>query len=357
MSIQIFTLQDSLQWDSVVKSFASYDVYWLSGYVRAFQIHGDGEPLLFYYEGKEGLRGINVVMKRDIADDMHFSEKLEHGTFFDFSTPYGYGGWLIENPDELPLEELISEYEQSCRENAIVSEFVRFHPMVQNHEGLQEFYSIRELGEVVHMDLSSPEVIWNNITSKNRNVIRKAIKNDVQIYNGRFPQIYEEFRKIYDLTMAKDDAEPYYYFEPEFYESLLNDLPYNAQVFFAVKDEKIIAASIILAANGRMNYHLSGSLREYSSLAPTNLLLYRAALWGNANGYKTLYLGGGVGSGEDSLFRFKRAFYRGELNRFHIGKKVYDAERYAELCEMAGVESHSDKLIESGFFPEYRNGI
>lgn len=357
MSISVYSLDDSSQWNSVVQSFASYDVYWLSGYVRAFQIHGDGEPLLIYYEDISGLRGINVVMKRDIADGDRLCGKLEHGKFYDFSTPYGYGGWLIDNPGKLSLNGLIAEYEEYCRDNAVVCEFVRFHPMVQNHEGLQNFYSIRKLGEVVHMDLASPDIIWNNITSKNRNVIRKALKNGVQIYNGRFPEVYEEFRKIYNLTMDKDDAEPYYYFEPGFYQSLLNDLPYNAQVFFAVKDEKIIAASIMLAANGMMDYHLSGSLREYSSLAPTNLLLYRAALWGNANGYKTLYLGGGVGSGEDSLFRFKRAFYRGDLNHFHIGKKVFDNKKYDELCEMAGVESHSRKLCESGFFPEYRKTI
>ena len=30
-------------------SFKDYDVYYLSGYVKAFQVHGDGEPLLFYY--------------------------------------------------------------------------------------------------------------------------------------------------------------------------------------------------------------------------------------------------------------------------------------------------------------------
>ena len=50
----------------------------------------------------------------------------------------------------------------------------------------------------------------------------------------------------------------------------------------------------MLMANGKMNYHLSGSIREFSNLAPTNLLLYKAALWGCANGCKTLYLGGGV---------------------------------------------------------------
>lgn len=38
------------EWDEVVRSFAEYDVYYLSGYVRAFEIHGDGVPQLLYYE-------------------------------------------------------------------------------------------------------------------------------------------------------------------------------------------------------------------------------------------------------------------------------------------------------------------
>ena len=210
------------------------------------------------------------------------------------------------------------------------------------------FYEVIQLGEVVHMDLSSPEDIWNNIISKNRNMIRKAIKNDVVIYNGRFPAIYEKFRTIYNGTMDKDDAEDYYYFEPEFYESILDDLPQNAQVFWAEKEGQVIAASIMIGANGYLDYHLSGSLREFSSIAPGNLILYTAALWGCANGYKTLYLGGGVGSGEDSLFKFKRAFYKGELNHFYIGKKIYSQEKYDELL---GMRSEIDN---PGYFPKYR---
>lgn len=198
------------------------------------------------------------------------------------------------------------------------------------------------------MDLNSPEDIWNNIISKNRNMIRKAIKNDVVIYNGRFPEIFERFRKIYNGTMDKDNADEYYYFAPEFYQSVLVDLPQNAQVFWAEKDRQVIAASIMLATNGRMNYHLSGSLREFSSLAPSNLLLYQAALWGCANGYRTLYLGGGVGSKEDSLFKFKRAFYKGNLNHFYIGKRIYDQVKYYELL---GMRADIENL---GFFPRYR---
>ena len=341
----VYTVDQSEQWDSVVRTFENYDVYWLSGYVKAFRIHGDGEPLLFYYES-DATRGINVVMKRDVANDKYFIGCLEENIYFDLATPYGYGGWLIEGEE---IGGLMQEYERWCKQNGIISEFVRFQPVAQNQEAVRDYYDVVVLGETVTMDLSSPEVIWSNITSKNRNMIRKAQKNNIHIYRGQNPEIYKVFREIYNATMDKDEAKPYYYFQEEFYESVLNDLSANAQVFYAVYEDKIIAASIMLAANGRMNYHLSGSVREYANLAPSNLLLYEAALWGCANGCRSLYLGGGVGSGEDSLFKFKRAFYRpDDLYRFAIGKKVFDMEKYDFL-----VSKRTD-LPESGFFPKYR---
>lgn len=341
--ITAYTLEQSEKWDEIVRSFGEYDSYWLSGYVKAFKIHGDGEPILLYGETPTA-RGINVVMKRDVAADGRFSSKIPEGKYFDFSTPYGYGGWIVEGDDPTKL---FADYYGWAKSNHIICEFVRFHPMVRNHRKCEEFYDVVKLGPVVHMELTSEEAIWENIISKNRNHIRKAIKSGIKIYNGRFPEIFEKFREIYNETMDRDEAKAYYYFGEEFYRSILEDLPQNAQVFWAEKDGQVIAASIMLAANGRMNYHLSGSLREFSSLAPVNLLLYEAARWGCANGYKTLYLGGGVGAGEDSLFTFKRAFFKGEINDYYIGKKIFDQESYEELLSLR-------EPVDSGFFPQYR---
>ena len=148
--------------------------------------------------------------------------------------------------------------------------------------------------------------------------------------------------------MDKDNADKYYYFGEEFYNSILSDLKDNATVFYAELDGKIIAASIIIFANGRINYHLSGSLREYQNLAPSNLLLWKAAEWGNELGSATFHLGGGVGSQEDSLFRFKKAFYRGELCRYHIGKKIFNEKLYNEL------KSYRTDIGNNNYFPEYR---
>lgn len=348
--LNVLTLDQSIEWDKIVRSFQNYDVYYLSGYVKAFEIHGDGKPLLFYYNensNNKNLRAINVVMKRDIAEDPHFKNKIPPNKYFDFSTPYGYGGWLIEGSNS---EQLFIDYEEWCLNNNIVSEFVRFHPILKNNIECKNAYVIVSLGETIAMELLSEEKIWNNLTSKNRNVIRKAKKNGIKIYNGRYPGAFKRFYELYNKTMTRDNAEEYYFFKPEFYISILEDLPQNVQIFYAqLPNNLIIAASIILTANSKMNYHLSGSLKEYSSFAATNLLLYQAALWGCENGYTSLYLGGGVNSDEDNLFKFKKAFYKGPLHRFYIGKKIIMSDVYKKLLDLRGI-----KEDETSYFPKYR---
>lgn len=345
MPLYIYTIEESEKWDEVVRNFDFYDVYYLSGYVKAFQIHGDGQPLLFYYED-EGIKGINVVMKRDIAEDTFFSDRISHNTYFDFITPYGYGGWLIEGSGDLAL--LFSTYEAWCAKHNIVSEFVRYHPVLNNAEIARRFYDVVMLGNTIPLDLSSQAVIWANLTSKNRNMVRKAQKSGIKVYRGQFPGIYHTFREIYNLTMDSDNAKQYYYFSKDFYDSIYNNLSEESQVFWAEYDGKVIAAAIMLSVNGYMNYHLSGSLREYQHMAPTNLLLYKAALWGCRNGYRFLHLGGGVGCKEDSLFRFKSSFNRSQRLQFSIGKKVFLTDEYNELTSMKKMNR------SEGFFPEYR---
>lgn len=342
--IQIYDLTQRKEWDEMVRSFAEYDVYYLSGYVRAFEIHGDGEPQLLYYEAN-GLRGIYVYMKRKTAID----------GVYDSITPYGYGGFLLEgNQSEENLKELWAAYMQKMKELNIVDNFVRYHPVLANAVPMKVCSDVIELGKTVAMDLTSEEVIWTNIHSKNRNMIRKAEKNGIEIKHGQGLELFDEFIKIYNATMDKDNAEEYYYFKPEFYRSIHEDLKDNYELFWAEYEGKIIAMSIMIFANGRLNYHLSGSDIEYRNLAPSNLLLYKAALWGCEKGMKTFHLGGGVGSGEDNLYKFKAAFNRKSDYQFSIAKMVFDQEKYDALVEERASRDPEFNM-ESKFFPLYRS--
>jgi len=350
--IVIITLDESDKWDSIVKSFSNYDVYYLSGYTKAFKLHGDGEPTLIYYHDEE-IRAINVVMIRDMAEDKKFKDKISSQSLFDISTPYGYGGFIIEGaPNNNNLKKLNEEYSNYCRSKNIISEFVRFHPLLENSKINSEIYEVAELGKTITMDLISKEQIWNDLSSKNRNVIRKAIKSGVEIYWGRSPELIDEFIPLYNATMNKDEATDYYYFNKEFYKSVLEDLKYNSLIFYAWYDQKIISISMILLGNNNMHYHLSASDKENQNLAATNLILYEAACWGCENGYKSFHLGGGLGSKEDSLYKFKKAFNKNSETYFSIGKKMFDQEKYDELIKIRYQESELDN--ETTFFPKYR---
>ena len=342
--IDIYGLDQASMWDSIVKTFANYDVYYLSGYVRAFELHGDGVPQLLLYESSK-IRAIYVYMKRETSI----------AGLYDSITPYGYGGVLFDGMvSEEEKAKFWSAYIERMKEEGIVDNFVRYHPVLHNAECLRTISPVIDLGKTIAIDLSSPEVIWDNIVSKNRNMIRKAEKNDVEIKYGRGIELLREFKDMYDATMRKDQAEEYYYFKEPFYASIDTDLQDNYELFWAEYEGKKIAMSIMLYANKRMNYHLSGSVLEYRSLAPSNLLLYKAALWGCERGLETFHLGGGVGSGEDNLYKFKAAFNRNSDYQFSIGKQIFDVEKYDELVRKR--ESYDENFDKgSSFFPLYRS--
>lgn len=342
--ISIVSVDYNSRWDGIVKGFARYDVYYLSGYVKAFQIHGDGEPQLLYYE-TDGLKAIYVYMKR----------KTDFEGFYDSITPYGYGGVLFEgNASEDNLKQFRKAYVEKMKVEGIVDNFVRYHPILANVNPMKYISSVVDLGKTVAFDLSSEETIWNNIISKNRNMIRKAEKNGIEIRHGKGMELFKDFKRIYNATMEKDNAEDYYFFEDAFYESIHRDLNEHYEMFYAVLNGEIIAMSIILFGNKQMHYHLSGSLIEYRNLAPSNLLLYKAALWGSEHGFKTFHLGGGIGSEEDNLYKFKAAFNRNSDYQFSIGKEIFDQKKYDELvAKRAAQDPGFDK--ESNYFPLYRS--
>lgn len=351
--ICIINISDSQKWNDIVTSFKDYDVYYLSNYAKAFQIHGDGEPLLFYYESN-ALRVINVFMKRDIALFPQLKDMIEPGSYYDIVTPYGYGGFLFEgDTSENSIMEFYGVYLDYMKMEHLISGFRRYHPQLGNANTMRNVSEVIDLGKTISMDLNSTDLIDQNLSKQNRNRIRWAKESKIVIHHGKGLHLLYDFMKIYNATMDYVCADPYYYFKKEFYESIHLDLHDQYEVFYAVLDEKTIASSIMIYANNRMHCHLLGSSFEYRNLAPSNLLIYEAACWGYEKGFKTMHLGGGLGSTEDNLLQFKKTFNRHSDNTFSIGSEIFNPEIYDKLVELRRI-SNPTFNGNSTFFPLYR---
>jgi hypothetical protein len=352
--LKIIDFEHRTEWDRIVLSFPNYDIYYLSGYLAPFEVHGDGKPILIYYEGEE-IRAICVFMLRDISNETWAQGYIDKGTFFDAITPYGYGGWILDgNTSKEKIDIFWKEVETFMHNQKIINTFTRWSPWLKNQEYLRGWSNVIDLGNTIYIDCTSEEGIFQNIKSKDRATIRKAIKNGVVVKHSDDTALFEKFYSIYNATMDKDNADDYYYFKPKFYKSMSENLQGQWEFFYAILGEEIIAMSIMLMCNGRMHYHLSGSVMEFRNLNATNLILYEAAKYGAQHGYKLLHLGGGVGSGEDPLYKFKKAFNKNGDIGFSISKDCYDINKYSYLIELRKkIDPSFD--VSTSFFPAYRS--
>jgi len=312
-----------------VKSFEHWDIYYLYEYAYSFMLHGDGDVKLIYFEHL-GERFCYVVMQKDIADSEKFAGIIEKKKYYDWETPYGYGGPLGDKIISTESQRIFAyEIKQYCIENGVVSQFVRFHPLLNNQNMLSNVIESRYLRDTIYMDVDMDEKqIFANLDSKNRNMVRKAQKNDVIIEQREIEEI-DDFIDMYNETMIKNQAAKYYIFEKEYFDSL-NEMKDNVCLFYAMRRNVPISGAIIYYNSEFAHYHLSGSKTEFRKYSPSNLLLYQVACWAHKKGIKKFHLGGGMAP-DDSLFGFKKQFNRNGRSPFAVGRTVFDDAAYQKL--------------------------
>ncbi|MDF2877904.1 MAG: hypothetical protein K0S30_1000 [Clostridia bacterium] len=312
------------EWDIALKEMPGImqDIYYTSEYYKMHQSNGDGTSKLFYFIDNNGNKGFYPFMLNKIAGyDLH-------ADYYDIETSYGYGGPITSSQDEDFLKEFEETFMEFCRDNNIVAEFIRFHPLIQNEKIFKKNIQVIHNRSTVYIELAKGiDKIWNeDIKSKNRNVIRKAQYNGLHV---EISQDYETFKSIYNKTMDKVDASDFYYFDDRYYEDIKEN---NYCVLLnVIREDKAIAAAIFMGYGEYFHYHLAGSLKEELKYSPNNLLLWEAIKYALNKGYKKMHFGGGLtDSLEDNLFKFKSSFSK-EHADFYIGKRIHQKEVYQYL--------------------------
>lgn len=347
------TVNDIEKWNNIVRSFKNYEVFYLNEYVTAFENYEakNGVPVLLLYENASD-KAIYVFFRRDIALDPSFAGQIKENQYFDIISPYGYGGWMgnITN-----AEALNSEFNQYCKVHHYISEFIRFNLFSNYHDSYDGAIETHTHNVVRSLDMSMDDM-WMDFKQNVRKNVKRANKNGLQVIIDEGEHIndhLDDFLRIYYSTMDRTNAEDDYYFDEKFYRKI-NTMKNNAVYFHTVNNGKIISTELVIFGRENAYSYLGGTDREYFNLRPNDLLKYEIIKWCKEKGLKNFIFGGGYGS-DDGIFEYKKHFAPNGVVNFYIGKKVFDEEKYQELCELRGVENTENTEYE-GFFPKYRGG-
>ncbi len=342
---KVLKREDLSVWMDHYKRLNTKAVYHHPRYVELMADHFDGEPELLIYQEEEDFI-YYPYYKREIGD-LDFVDNNKG--WYDTISSWYYGGPIISSKDG-DKGSLIEGFNQNLsrfrEESNIISEFVRFDPLIENHD-LFSALEPRMDRKTVYVELDQTEEdIWNNFESRNRRAIRQAKETDIEIEHSEYIDEFRSWSKIYKNAMEARDAADHYRFSFEFFKKILME---NSELFdflVAMYQDEVIGGFIMAYDDNWGHHYLSASNPDYWDKRVNNLMFYKVILHAKDKGLDIFDFQGG----RPGVFKFKKGFSptRGD---FYLGKVVHDEERYEKLVKMAegsGVE------IDEDFFPEYR---
>lgn len=325
------------------------DIYFEYNYGKLYEPIEKGTCELFEYRSSLGTIK-HMFIKRKIPIQVGTE------TFYDLITPYGYGGPLIIECKEGQKTKLVYEYDlmfqQYCKKNNIVSEFIRFHPVLSNALDFMDCYNVSYARRTIGTNLIDYDDPFMAEFSKScRKNVRSALNKGVTYKITENPKYIDNFIKIYYMTMRRNGAADYYYFDNKYFNRCVELLGSNMILVEAIYQEQTIAMGLFFAYDKIINVHLSGTHTEFMHLSPAYILRYAITVWGKENGYDLIHHGGGKSNNpNDSLYLFKKQFGKNTEFEFYVGKKIWNDKAYEDLCLTVNADGKSD------FFPSYRKG-
>jgi hypothetical protein len=305
------------RWDAALRAAGVTDVYYQRGFVAASAALAGAEPVLLRHGGV-------------------FFACLLRSDPVDVVTPYGYGGPVGE-----PLGGFPAAYEAWCARRGVVSSFVVFHPLLA--AATAPFRRTALAGTVV-WDLATDELL-PAMHKHHRRLVRRAQRAGYDVAVEPRPAGLDDFVAIYERTMERQDAAPFYFFPPSYWEALARDVPL---VRVDVRERgRLIASALGMGEPPLLHYHLGAAADAARGTGASHLALYELARWGREHGFTTFHLGGGVGGRADSLLEYKLRFAPDGLIGSAVGKAVHDEAAYLRLSGQAAIDW-------DGFFPAYR---
>lgn len=325
----VFDLSTSQIWNDYLHRLPQeqQDIYYTPEYYRLYEELGDGFARCFIFRLGEDyavypflLNPVNVL--RDELDK----------EYFDIQGAYGYNGVVTTTYDNQFINSFYSAFDEFCKNENVIAEFTRFHPLMRNHLFSKKNLHVVFDRKTIYLDLqNSYDEIFANFQTTTRKQIKRATNRydlEVKTFENDI-SILDDFYQIYVEAMVRVGSCPYLFFSKPYFKSLIKGTQ-NA-FFIAYHEEKPIASISALYNIYYINGHLGGSLTNYLHMSPFSLLYSEMIKFGQKKGCKILNVGGGATRNpDDNLLKFKLNFSK-TTSDFYIGKKIHNETIYNEI--------------------------
>ncbi len=332
MDFKVLTTRDSEFWNHLLNQISDErkSPHFAPEYYSLFEQRDEGKGISF-----AGVEGDKVILYPSLLNCINNLGYALDKDCYDLQGAYGYNGPISNSDDPAFLNKFSKELLSYYHSNNIIAEFIRFCPVIQNHQYLDYIDAIYAFDNVI-IDLSKGlDFIWEKSFDRGvRKAIRKSIKHELksQIFEGQSikSEIIDTFLVVYNLTMSRNNADEYYNFSVEFVKGLFKKIPGNCLIAFALFENEIISAELVLYNKSIAYGFLGGTNSDFYLLAPNSFLRYELIKSLIEKGVNKYSIGGGK-TKDDSIFLFKKSFSRYHDSKFYFGKKIHNKDIYKEI--------------------------
>ncbi len=250
------------------------------------------------------------------------------------------GGPLVINDERDIFELILNAYDEIAGKRAIYSQFRNMY----NMEGFADIFS--NLGYLLEdhldilIDLTKPiDLLWREIHSTRRKQIKRASRRGLRV------KVLEKLRDIekpYSIILEVYKNAKLPIVDPSMFAAANDILSSHGMVvyFVALDDDEIVGVRYILAYRDILYDWYGGSLREYLTKYPNDIIPWEIFKWGKEKGYRMFDFGGAGRPGRKYGVRnYKKRFggkivNYGRLQKTHKPLKFVVAKTGFRLWEI-----------------------
>mgnify|MGYP006280820329 CR=1 FL=1 len=348
---KILDLSKKEEWNSYFEQIDNkqQDIYYKPEYYELFEKEGVGKAKCFVFKMNK-----EIALYPFILNSVNrLGYKLEN-EYFDIQGAYGYNGVISTSYKNDFRTSFFQALNQYCHNANIIAEFIRFNPLIKNHNFciLDEAIYLKD-NVLIDLEPKLDEIWMKSFDNGVRKAVKKGRRNQLKFesYLGSElnNELLEEFIRIYYSTMKRNKAKDFYFFSRKYFNNVIKLLPENSLFSFVKKHDDYISIEFNYFHKLYAYGFCGGTLAKYFKYSPNSFLRFELIKVLKNIGIKYYSIGSGI-KRNDSIYKFKKSFSRNIKNKFYIGKRIYNEEVHNKV-----IKQWKQKSIKS--YKENKNKV